>query len=442
MLKKIGILLLSGVWSLCVFTFTSPLLFPNDTFERWAEFQVQDATRGATLIDLSETRFLGLAGLSGKLGLYKGTKQRRRKRRGKGATTTPPVHQLSIDHFNLRPRVISALLGKAMVDIDLVVKGEEIEGAIGLSSDAYYLDLDTEDFDLAPMPGFDTKDFSSDYAGKLSVISDLVLSRTDPKESSGELKLSFDDLQFFNTKLKDLGFDLMPMAFTESVLKFSVEDGRATVTEGRFPGDLIDAEIEGDIILNKKLSRSRLSLKIKAKILDSAMDSLLKTMSTTKRARDDEGYYHFRVSGTVSNPRFMLDRSQSRGSSAGGDDDFDKPTTRGGRRTSTSDDATERRKKRRERIKKRRERMKERRRKRRDREAGEPEDDFEGDEAFPDEGPAGRGGNKRRERLEPEFVQGQEQPEVDFPPDQEEYEEEEEPDNGLEELEDLGYVNE
>jgi type II secretion system protein N len=435
-------LILGGVWSLLVFTITSPLLFPNQTFERWAEFQVQDFTRGATLIDLSETRFLGLAGLSGKLDLYKGTKQRRSRRSGKKASTSPPVHQLSIDHFNLRPRLFSALLGKAMVDIDLVVKGEEIEGAIGFSSDAYYLELDTQGFDLAPMPGFDTKDFTSDFAGKLSIISDLVLSRTDPKESSGELKLTFDDLQFFNTKLKDLGFDLMPMAFSESVLNFRVEDGRAIVTEGRFPGDLIDAEIEGAIILNKKLSRSRLSLKIKAKILDSAMDNLLKTMSTIKRARDDEGYYHFRGSGTVSNPRFMLDRSQSRGSSLGGDDDFDKSTTRGGRRSSTSDDATERRKKRRERIKKRRERMKERRRKRRERESRDPDDDFEGDDAFPDDGPSDLRGNKRRVRMEPEFIQGQDQPEVDFPPDQDEYEEEVEPENGQEDLEDLGYVNE
>ena len=208
-----------------------------------------------------------------------------------------------------------------------------------------------------------------------------------------------------------------------------------------------DVEIEGDIILNKKLSRSRLSLKIKAKILDNAMDSLLKTMSTTKRARDDEGYYHFRGSGTVSSPRFTLDNSQSRGSAAGDDDQLGKTTTRGGRRSSTSDDATDRRKKRRERIKKRRERMKERRRKRRDREGQDPDEEFDRDDSFPDEERSGLGGNNKRRapiRLEAEEVRGQEQPEMDFPPDQDEYEdeEEEEPRNEQEDLEDLGYVNE
>jgi len=442
MLKKIGMIALGSIWSLIVFTATSPLLFPSELFEKRAEYFVQESTRGTTLIDLSELRFLGLAGLSGKLDLYKGERQRKRKRRRKAAQAagTPPVHLFTIDDFQVRPLLFPLLTGKAMALVDLEFGEGHLEGTVGADSDALYIDLDTQGMDLASLPGIDNDAIAMDISGKANIVSDLIFNLSDPKESSGELSLSIDDLQLFNGKAKSYGFDLMPTAFTESVLKLAVEDGRASVTEGRFNGDLVEAEIEGDIILNKKLSRSRLALTIKVKILDNAMDTLLKSMSATKRARDDEGYYHFRGSGTVANPRFMPDRSKSRGSDIGnpGDDSGSANSRRSsGNRFSSDDDGATRRKKRRDRIKKRRERMKERRRKRREREEqqdiGMREDDRDEDQ-FEDDEPRSR----RRMRSFDDAPPGNQLPaleedlediEEDFPDDQEEQEE----------LEDLGY---
>jgi type II secretion system protein N len=453
MLKKVGMVLLGGIWSLMVFSLTSPIFFPSAAVEKWVEYQVQESTRGTTLIDLSELSFRGLAGFSGKLDLYKGTKQRRRRRKQKAAQQVPPVHRISLDHFSLSPRVTSMLFGKAMVDFEAIIKGEEIEGAYGIDSEHQFLIMDTEDFDLASMPAFDSDDAHFDIAGKLNFSSDLSLSKTDPKESTGELKLSIDQLQLYNGKAKSMGFDLMPMNFTDAILRFNIEDGRASVTDGRFLGDLIDAEVEGDIILNKKLSRSRLSLRIKAKILDTAMDGLLKTMSATKRARDDEGYYHFRGSGTVTNPRFAADRTQSRGGASAGDDDIGGSPSSGRRarkgltNDDDDDDASERRSKRRERIKKRRERMKERRKKRRERESDDteedgPDDDGAQDDAFPDNG---RGNNRRSQesnQLEPEFIEPRNQ--QDYQPEFDDFEEDNgpPPNEDDEQLEELGYLDE
>jgi len=186
-----------------------------------------------------------------------------------------------------------------------------------------------------------------------------------------------------------------------------------------------------------------LSLRIKARIVDPAMDTLLKSMSSTKRARDDEGYYHFRGSGTVSNPRFTPDRSKSRGGSTSRDNDYDddKPTRSRRRAGNSDDDASERRKKRRDRIKKRRERMKERRRKRRERESARDDDDMRDDERFPDDGPGNRG--RKRLVLDEVEVQGRELPEIDEGIIDEMEDIEEPPEEPMdEELDDLGYVNE
>ncbi len=445
MLRKIGTVLLGVVWSLLIFTLSSPLLFPTEALEKRAEYWVQETTRGKTLIDLTDLSFLGVAGLSGKVDLYKGQRLRKRRKRRQTAGTTgsPPVHLLTIDSFNLRPQILPLLFGKIMASYDIETEGAKLEGAAGWSPDAIFLDSDTEGLDLSLLPALDNDDVFLNFAGKANIISDLELGTKDAKDSSGSLTLTIEDLQLLNGKVKKYGVDLMPASFTESILKFEIEEGRAKVTEGRFIGDLIEAEVEGDIILNKRPMRSRLALKIKLKIVDTTMESMVKNLSTMKRIRDDEGYYHYRASGTVGSPRFMPDRAKSRGSSRGGSLglDGDKPARRTQR--FSDDDADERRRKRRERIKKRRERMKERRRKRRERDQLKGDDDLE-DDGLQDEEPPRRRQRRRFDDPEPE---GNQMPtDNDFPPEPREldYEDEDVQDEERveEPLEDLGYVNE
>ncbi len=366
--------LLGSAWAAVVFNLGIIAGFPSSDVETFIEHTIQESTNGEYLVDLTDPAFLGLGGVSSKLDLYKGRRMGKRARRRlaeSGETSDAPDHLFTIDKAHFRPLLLPMFAGKLMLGYDIQVSGNDVEGAVGKRGNLVYWQSDTTDFDLSAIPlsgdGWDVG-----LAGKLNLIADIIHDTEDPKISSGNLEISFEALEL--TKATISGFDLMATSFSESILRFEIADGRATVTEGKFIGDLLEVEVEGDIRLRKRLARSRLALTVKIK-LDESLDRFAQMDSSMKRARDSEGYYSFRGSGTLSNPDFRPSSTRARKADTSQDDDDDGAgrTTRKPRSWSTdSDSSDDRRKKRRERIRKRRERMKERRRKRRERDNGTP----------------------------------------------------------------------
>jgi type II secretion system protein N len=392
--------LLSSVWAGVVFNLAAIATFPTADVETFIEYQFQEFTNAEYLLDLSDASFLGLGGISAQLDLYKGKRQSKRMRRKTGNTDQPPPeHLFTIENAHFRPLILPLLTGRLMVGYDIEVGESSIEGALGQRGSTVFWTSDTEDFDLANVP-LSGDGWSVDLAGQLNLLADLAHDTSDPKLSTGNIEISFEDLELAKATIS--GFDLMATKFSESVLKFEVADGTATVTEGRFIGDLLEIEVEGDIRLRKRFDRSRLSLTIKIK-LDDSLDKFAQMTPTMKRARDSEGYYHFRGSGTVANPDFRPKSSKSRSSDRLGDNSATTSKRERTGRKRAGSDSEDRRKKRRERIRKRRERMKDKRRKRRDRgqdddrdrdpeptdridrDRDEPEDDFEEDDLPPED---------------------------------------------------------
>ena len=97
---------LGSIWAGVVFNLGIIGAFPREDVERWAEYQVQEASQGEYLIDLSGTQFLGLGGASTTLSLFKGERTRKRGRFSKtktSGTQAPPVHSFTIDDAHFRP---------------------------------------------------------------------------------------------------------------------------------------------------------------------------------------------------------------------------------------------------------------------------------------------------------------------------------------------------
>jgi len=162
-----------------------------------------------------------------------------------------------------------------------------------------------------------------------------------------------------------MGFDLpSEQKFTEARIAFKVEEGKAKVTEGRLVGDLLDATFEGEITLNKKIIRSRPRITVVFTVAET-FDNLLKLAPGPRDARDDEGKYHYLVTGTLEHPRFYADRAKTgRRSHTDRGTTVRSPALGGGavedaEEAGTTDD--ERKASREERIRERRERLKERR---------------------------------------------------------------------------------
>jgi hypothetical protein len=206
---------------------------------------------------------------------------------------------------------------------------------------------------------------------------DLDLSEADPTRSTGEGELVFRDLRLEGGRFSGLEIN-QKGRFDKAELRFTVADGKARVEQGVIEGDVLHAKLEGEITLSKKLSRSRLRIPVVFTVSEE-LDKLLALVPGAKDAKDEDGAWHYLLSGTVEHPRFKPDRvrrggvaSPARGPRVPGD--VEPPLRGGGPALLDREDAggperpdagkmspEERRKLREERMRERRERMRARR---------------------------------------------------------------------------------
>jgi type II secretion system protein N len=376
----------SLLWGSLVYSVGVAVSFPGDMLAKRIAYEVQEKSKKEFLVNIADASFAGIGGIGLEdVTLYKS----KRGRRSPGEKTTPGrenTELFSVSQIDIRPRLRSLLTGTLMADYGLSIPSGDIEGAFGFDSSKLYIESDTEGIDLSKLP-IDLEDGSLDLSGKLSLLADLALDQQEVKQSTGSLSLSVDGLTLNSGTIS--GFTLSETTFSEAVLEMQVADGKATVTKGNFIGDLLEMTVDGYIALNKSLGRSRLNLKIQIRF-DDTLDKFAQI--AFKRSRDEDGVYHFRGSGTVTNPRFRADRTHASRSSRANDNDGnggsildqnlndDQGAKSRPRKVSTVSDEEreERREKRRDRLKKRRERMKQRREDRRvETQAGSNNDDFQ-----------------------------------------------------------------
>ncbi|MDP6932753.1 MAG: type II secretion system protein GspN, partial [Myxococcota bacterium] len=170
----------------------------------------------------------------------------------------------------------------------------------------------------------------------------------------GELSLSVEDFAVQSGSY--MGFQFEPTTFSEAQLAFEIEEGVAEVTEGRFVSDPVEAEVTGSITLNREPRRTRLDLSVLFKLSDT-LDQLARISPSMRSARDDDGNYHFSVTGSLSYPRFREDRGAASPQAS-------RPTTRSIGSSSRADDSEDmdaRREDRLSRIRDRRQELLERR---------------------------------------------------------------------------------
>ena len=196
-----------------------------------------------------------------------------------------------------------------MIAFDADMYGGSLEGEVGVLGDEQRLFAEGRGLDLSRLP-LSGDDWNANLTGLLTLDSDVALNRDEIKKSEGSFKLSVDQLKLESGEYS--GFKLEPMAFTEAVLAFEVEDGVAKVTQGHFVSDLLEATVTGDITLNKDFKRWRVRLNVVV-TLDETLDKLARFSPALSDARDDEGNYHFMMAGTPGLARMRPDRLGARG---------------------------------------------------------------------------------------------------------------------------------
>lgn len=332
-----------------VFLLALYLHFPGQAAADRLSWQVQESSGGKWLIQAADARIWRGAGLALQdVVLFKREVSRKRSPEGEAAAAVPV---LRVDELALRARLLPLLRGEQSAAFAAELYGGHLDGVVGQSDTRRLLRLDGADIDLSRVP-LEGEDWSIDATGALSVVADLRLGVEEIKESEGELRIELTDLVFQQATV--MGMTLEPTPFTESVLAFEVKEGTAEVTQGRFVSEPVDITVKGEIVLNKALERSRLKLELEVRFSEQ-FDKLARMAPDLKAARDEEGVYHFKVSGTLDSPRLREDRTVTRNrtvvpSRLSGD----APDAEG---DEGDEDADARREARRERIAERRKRM-------------------------------------------------------------------------------------
>ncbi|MSP54541.1 MAG: type II secretion system protein GspN [Myxococcales bacterium] len=264
---------------------------------------------------------------------------------------------LHCDSLGVRLAPLSFLAGKQ----GYAFKAEMLDGALSglyaFSADLVDLSLDIRDLDLTKL-GAAGSEATVNLVGSLGGEADLHINLKEMKQSTGVLSLSIEGFGI-GAGSKVSGFELPATKFATARVAFDVHDGKMTVTDGTFEGDVITATLSGDVTLNKKMGRSRAKLDI-AFTLPEDIQKLADLSPMLKRSKDDEGKYHCSVGGMVSGPSFRCGKGTTprigRDGPGSGGLIGDGPT-----QDNSELSEEERRQRREDRIKERRERLKKRR---------------------------------------------------------------------------------
>jgi type II secretion system protein N len=395
-MKRAAKILAGSVWFFLCLILGIKLFFPAEAVGQRLIYGVEQASGGSFVLVLDDLGAWTLSGLKADdVQLLR--KKKKRGRRASDEDGPAPTLFAALDAISARVQILPLLGGSQLLTLKGSAYDGSIDGELGLDGQIKVLDLDVEDLDLSLYPASLPDGEALQLVGRLTFESDLRLDPDDVDNSTGDIRLEIENLAVLNEAFAD--------SFDEALVEFENDDGKLVIKKGSFQGEKIQAELSGDIQLNKRIGKSRLDIKIQLN-LDTSYDMLAKA-SGLKRARDKEGVYHFQCTGTLERRRCRSDRTAARGKT----NKRDRPNRAASGRVESDQDnerfspdesAEERRERRQERIKKRRERTRDRRglgsngdrarpdadRSRRDRRDPEELDEFEPEEPpFEDEPP-------------------------------------------------------
>ncbi len=227
-------------------------------------------------------------------------------KRGKRVKDQPQVYDrtplVQFDALGVRLSPFSFLTGKQGYAFSADMLGGDLSGLYAFSADLVDLTFDIDSLDLSQIGSGSTENILN-LVGGLGGEADLHIDLKEIKQSTGTVALSIKEFGIAAGS-KMSGFELPETKFSTARLGFEVREGKMTVTEGTFEGDIITATLSGDVTMNKRFGRSRNKLDL-AFTLPEDMQKLADAVSPTlKRSKDDEGRYHCSVQGTISAPSF------------------------------------------------------------------------------------------------------------------------------------------
>lgn len=257
------------------------------------------------------------------------------------STDPDPGATLELEEVSARLGLFSLLLNAPTLHFTAELYGGDVEGSFTLRGDKeaeesffghtfalldgkaqqlseLHLTIDGVDMSAAPPV---VEKAGVPVTGVLAGHVDLELGDDASKDATGDIDLKLAGVTLGPGELKipvpgltgGLTLPLIDMGDLE--VKAPVSEGKAKFEKLGFNGQDFNAALDLELNLSSKLKSSRVtgdgSFQISEQFLEknSKFKTILDFASPLKRARDDEGRYHFNIRGNLGTPKFSLSSS-------------------------------------------------------------------------------------------------------------------------------------
>lgn len=223
----------------------------------------------------------------------------------------------AVEQAHARLSLFSLLFGKRVVSFGAKAFGGALDGSITDSDAERVLDLTMDGLDLGETPMLAGL-IGLPVTGKLSGSANLVTPEARLSKAEGKVNMKLSGLSVGDGKAKIRDIIALPkLDAGDLTLDADVKSGQVTLSELDAHGPDLELAASGTIRLRDLPDQSLLSLNAEFKFTDRYMnkDDMTKALfgptgvfdldPKNKRAKRPDGFYGWRVAGTLSNPVFF-----------------------------------------------------------------------------------------------------------------------------------------
>ncbi|HLV66172.1 MAG TPA: type II secretion system protein GspN [Polyangiaceae bacterium] len=238
-----------------------------------------------------------------------------------GGTAPAKPSTLAIESAHARVGLFSLLFGGLDLSFGADAFGGEISGFTSGDETKRKIELELDDLDLAEAPLLATL-VGLPLSGKLSGNLDLVLPESKVSKADGTVELEIEELAVGDGKAKIRDTIALPRVEAGTlVLKGDASQGQLKLTDFSAKGPDLEIVSDGSIRLRDPVHTSFLSLGLRFRFTEryanknettralfgakgSSMPGLFDLDPKNKRAKREDGFYAWRITGVLSNPSF------------------------------------------------------------------------------------------------------------------------------------------
>jgi type II secretion system protein N len=223
----------------------------------------------------------------------------------------------TVEKAHARLSLFSLIFGKRVVSFGAQAFGGSLDGSVQDSDAERVLDLEMDGLDLGQTPVLAGL-LGLPVAGKLSGTANLVTPEARLSKAEGKISFKLAGLSVGDGKAKIRDIIALPkLDAGELGLEAEVKSGQVTLTELAAKGPDLELNAEGTIRLRDQPGQSLLSLQAEFKFTDhyTNKDDMMRALfgpagafdldPKNHRAKRPDGFYGWRVGGTLNNPTFV-----------------------------------------------------------------------------------------------------------------------------------------